>query len=89
MLYGKGTTWCITEENGKAWDQYSFGEHSNPLTFYFAIPKDPNSTDSYLADKYAIGINEHGDIEEWRDSTDVSIKGSADYTWTMITNNSK
>jgi len=50
MKYGAGTRWCITEEDGQRWREYS-----RVNSFYFAIFRNHES----IREKDAYGLSEH------------------------------
>jgi hypothetical protein len=76
MMYGSGTKWCITQSDGKYWDQYN--EDSD---FYFYISKRlPPSSPFY---KIALQVGESGepsDFVYW-DATDKQHGGSESHLY--------
>ena len=58
MAYGSGTKWCITQPNGKYWQQYSARND-----FYFFIAKNKSKDDPLY--KVAMTINSKGKETYW------------------------
>jgi hypothetical protein len=64
MLYGSGTKWCITEADGRRWNEYS-----DANDFYFFIIKNPKGNS---LDKLAMAVNDKGEQRIY-DAADKTI----------------
>lgn len=67
-LYGSGTRWCITQEGGKHWRDYTRNGNNS---FYFAISKKRDKNDPYY--KVAIQVKPTTDDIKCWDATDTTI----------------
>jgi hypothetical protein len=76
MFYGKGTKWCITEEDGEHWSEYNKNGD-----FYYIISKKKNPRDPLA--KIAMFVEEEEeDFVQWFDAEDKLLKGSSGWeTW--------
>lgn len=62
--YGAGTRWCITEEDGTRWREYTKNS-----VFYFLISKNRSENSPYY--KIAVQVNKHGSLNnKFWDATD-------------------
>jgi hypothetical protein len=71
QLLGNGTRWCITQSDGKHWDEYV-----RNVKFFFAIQKQPQG---HPLDKIAFACYLYSDDIEAFDAQDKSIHKSVDY----------
>jgi len=77
MLYGSGTKWCITEEDGERWNEYI-----KDNDFYFLINKHPENADKAIS-KIALQTSPSGHKYIW-DATDKEHSSNPEWhSWNL------